>query len=254
MLLHGRWGRAETWVNFMLNYGDRYRIIAPDQRGHGLSSKPIGKYTGPEMAEDIIALMDELNLHSVILVGHSMGGHIAGCLAAAYPEKVRALSLLDKSAGGPEQPSSLPVDELPLVDPITENWPLPFSSLNEARAFLRQENESDLSYTYFLNSLVEDVDGVRMMFSTQAMAANIAYYQQWFDMLPAIHCPVLIIRAKGGVAVPDEDLARMKAMLTDHLAFTMSQPDHNVMHSDPQEFYGYFDQFLQHVQAKKTNQ
>lgn len=165
ILLHGRWGRAETWVNLMLHYGDRYRIIAPDQRGHGLSSKPIGKYTGPEMAEDIVALMDELNLHSVILVGHSMGGHIAGCLTAAHLERVRALALLDKSAGGPEQLSSLPVDELPLVDPVTENWPLPFSSLNEARAFLRQANESDLSYTYFMNSLVEEVDGVRMMFS-----------------------------------------------------------------------------------------
>ncbi|WP_211296438.1 alpha/beta fold hydrolase [Paenibacillus donghaensis] len=33
LCLHGRWGRAETWVDFMKHYGDHYRVIAPDQRG-----------------------------------------------------------------------------------------------------------------------------------------------------------------------------------------------------------------------------
>ena len=56
--LHGRWGRGETWIDLMQHYGERYRIIAPDQRGHGLSGKPVSKYTADEMASDIIALFD----------------------------------------------------------------------------------------------------------------------------------------------------------------------------------------------------
>lgn len=39
--LHGRWGRGETWTDLIAHYRDRYRIVAPDQRGHGLSDKPI---------------------------------------------------------------------------------------------------------------------------------------------------------------------------------------------------------------------
>ena len=49
LCLHGMYGRAETWVDFIEHYGTQYRIIAPDQRGHGLSSKPVSKYTVEEI-------------------------------------------------------------------------------------------------------------------------------------------------------------------------------------------------------------
>lgn len=250
LCLHGRWGRAETWVPFMQHYGDRYRVIAPDQRGHGLSSKPVSRYTAEEMAADIIALLDHLHIDSVLLVGHSMGGHIAGVLAAAHPARVKTLAILDKSAAGPQQATELTLEQIPTIDPLTKDWPLPFSSLQEARDFLKAHTESDLSYQYFLNSLVEKADGYHMLFSAQAMAANIAHYADWFDRLLHIHCPVLLIRAASREAVTDHDLNRMQALLPNSLAFDMSHPDHNVQHSNPEEFYGYFDQFLSRVEKR----
>ncbi len=246
--LHGRWGRGETWVDFMQHYGEKYRIIAPDQRGHGLSGKPVSKYTADEMASDIIALLNDLDIESIILVGHSMGAYIAGYLTATYPSRVKALALLDKSAAGPEKGSTLPVEGIAPVDPITKDWPLPFSSLTEARAYIRNAMESELSYQYFMNSLTEELDGYHMMYSAQAMAANIAYYQDWFDLLPQIKCPVLLVRASGQQAVPDADFSRMQSLLPDCMAFEMSDPDHNVHLANPQEFYGYFDRFLSKAQ------
>ncbi len=242
--LHGRWGRGETWVDFMQTYGEKYRVIAPDQRGHGLSGKPVSKYTGDEMAADIVALMDHLGVDSIILVGHSMGAHVAACLCATHPDRVKALALLDKSAAGPEKASTLPVAQIPPVDPITKDWPLPFSSLTEARDCIKNAMESDLSRQYFMNSLTEDIDGYRMMFSSQAIAANIAYYQKWFDLLPKIQCPVMLVRASGHEAVSDDDFDRMKSLLPDCMAFEMSHPDHNVHLANRREFYGYFDGFL----------
>jgi 2-succinyl-6-hydroxy-2,4-cyclohexadiene-1-carboxylate synthase len=242
--LHGRWGRAETWVDFMQHYGSKYRVIAPDQRGHGLSSKPVSKYTADEMAADILALMDTLKLEKVILVGHSMGGHIAGYLASVYPERFKALAILDKSAAGPEKQNTAALDDILVVDPVTKDWPLPFSSLKEARDYIKKVMESELSYQYFMNSLIEKEDGYHMMFSVQAMAANIAYYAQWFDLLPAYQCPVLLIRASGEGAVTDQDFDRMRSLIPDCMAFTMSHPDHNVQLANKEEFYGCFDQFL----------
>jgi pimeloyl-ACP methyl ester carboxylesterase len=164
-------------VDFIRHDGGTYRIITPDQRGHGLSGRLISKYTAEEMASDMIAPLRYLNIDSVILVGHSMGGHIAGYLAASFPEYARALAILDKSASGPTKPSGLPLDAIGKVDPITKEWPLPFPCLADAQECIRRDMNSDLSYQYFMNSLVETVEGYHMMFSSQAMAANIAHSQ-----------------------------------------------------------------------------
>lgn len=244
LCLHGRWGRAETWFDFIQHYGKQYRIIAPDQRGHGLSDKPISKYTPEEMAEDIIELLDFLKVDSVILAGHSMGGRVAGYLTALHPKFVKALAILDKSASGPAKPNMLPLDQIPAIDPLTKGWPLPFSSLNEAMSFIKQAANSDLEYQYFMNSLIETVEGYQMMFSSQAMAANIAYDENWFHLLPEIKCLVLLIRAKGSESVSDEDFIKMQSLIPNCLAHEMSYPDHNVHLGNKEEFYVYFDEFL----------
>lgn len=246
LCLHGRYGRGETWTDFIQHYGDRYRIIAPDQRGHGFSDKPISRYTAEEMAADMIALLDYLSIKSVILIGHSMGGNIAGYMAATYPQNIKAVAILDKSAAGPDEHNDMPLQVAPNIDPVTKDWPLPFRSLIEAQEFIKKDQQSELSYKYFMNSLIETVDGYDMMFSRQAVAANIAYYHCWYDLLPKIKCPAMLVRARGGESVPDEDFERMKSFLPGCLAFEMSDPDHNIHHSNYQEFYGYCDEFLKH--------
>jgi pimeloyl-ACP methyl ester carboxylesterase len=95
-----------------------------------------------------------------------------------------------------------------------------------------------------MKSLLETVEGYQMMFSSQAVAANIAYYANWFSLLPKIQCPVMLVRARGGGAVPDEDYKKMQAMIPDCMPFEMSNPDHNVHLADQEEFYAYFDEFL----------
>lgn len=247
LCLHGRWGRGETWVDFMQHYGEKYRIIAPDQRGHGLSSKPVSTYTAEELAHDMVNLLKYLHIDSVILVGHSMGSHVAGYLAAKYPEYVKALAILDKSASGPDNPNRLPLDQIEIIDPVTKDWHLPFASLHEAQECIKTAMESDLSYRYFMNSLVETVEGYQMMFSTQAIAANIAYYQGWFNLLPEIQCPVMLVRAKGSGAVSDEDFSKMGSMISDCMTYEISNPDHNVHLGNKEEFYRYFDEFLSNV-------
>jgi pimeloyl-ACP methyl ester carboxylesterase len=252
LCLHGRWGRGETWVDFIQHYGDRYRVIAPDQRGHGLSSKPTGKYTVAEMSADMVSLLRYLRIESATVVGHSMGGYIAGYMAANHPRVVDAVAILDKSAAGPSKHSETPLEAIEAVDPVTKDWRLPFASLREAQQRIRIDMESDLGYEYFMHSLVETVEGYTMMFSAQAIAANIAYYQEWFDLLPSIQCPVLLLRAKGGEAVTDEDFSRMKSLIVDCMAYEVANPDHNVYLSNTEEFYRIFDRFLKRVPEHKT--
>ncbi len=250
LCLHGRWGRGETWIDFISRYSNIFRIIAPDQRGHGLSEKPESTYSVEEMADDMIRLIDHLGIGQTILIGHSMGGHIAGYIAANYPKYVKKLAILDKSASGPQKIEQENLKRK-IFDPITENWEMPFSTFQEAEEQINAIAESELSYRYFMNSLIETADGYQMMFSPMAMARNIAEYTDWFDLLPKIQCRTTLIRAKGSEAVSDNDFIKMRKAINSCNTFDIDTNDHNVHLANKVQFYKYMDRFLDFQEEAK---
>jgi pimeloyl-ACP methyl ester carboxylesterase len=99
VLLHGFPLGREMWTEQVNGIGSIYRVIAPDLRGHGDSPAPEGDYTIDEMADDVVELLDTLSLSEPVVVGGlSMGGYVALSLFARYPERVRALMLMDTRA------------------------------------------------------------------------------------------------------------------------------------------------------------
>jgi pimeloyl-ACP methyl ester carboxylesterase len=86
------------------------RCLAVDLRGFGLSDKPsaLGSYTLDAYVADLDALLDELSLSRVVLVGHSMGGGIALTYALARPDRVRGLVLVSPTGIVPVSFLNLP--------------------------------------------------------------------------------------------------------------------------------------------------
>jgi len=75
VFIHGWPLSHEMWENQVAYFADRgYRCVAYDRRGFGKSSKPWGGYDYDTFADDLKAVIDELNLNNVVLVGFSMGG------------------------------------------------------------------------------------------------------------------------------------------------------------------------------------
>jgi pimeloyl-ACP methyl ester carboxylesterase len=73
---------------------DRHRVLALDQRGFGWSDAPAGSYEKEELAADVLAVLDELGIERVKLVGHDWGGWIGFLLCLRAPERFeRYLSL-----------------------------------------------------------------------------------------------------------------------------------------------------------------
>lgn len=101
LLVHGFTGSKENWLPLMALLRDRYHLIAPDLPGWNASERQAGADYGVRaQVQRLAAFIDALQLPPVYLVGHSMGGHISGLLAAEHPEQVERLALL-ASAGVP---------------------------------------------------------------------------------------------------------------------------------------------------------
>lgn len=247
LCLHGRWGRGESWTDFIKRYRDRYRIIAPDQRGHGLSDKPASGYTAHDLAEDAYGLMRHLKIAPAIVVGHSMGARIAAHLTASHPEAVRALAILDETAEGDESPSAA-IFEGPFIDDgLTKDWPTPYASMDDAVAHLSGLFPMPSNLKYFMQSLTETAAGYDFLFSRRAMAQLKRYNLPWFDLLPKIQCPTLLVRAVDSWCLSAGAAEKMRPLIQNLTYFEVSRSDHMVHIDNPAEFYPQFERFLDHI-------
>ena len=91
VLLHGWPQHHHMWRRVVPLLEDRFRIIAPDLRGFGKTDAPDSSYTKQELADDVVALMDALELDRVRLGGHDWGGWVSFLVALGVPERVSAL-------------------------------------------------------------------------------------------------------------------------------------------------------------------
>ena len=105
LALHGLASSAHWYDIVAPLLKDRFRIIAPDQRGHGQTTQANEGYGWHSVASDAVGLLDVLEIEKAIVFGHSWGGNVAVGLAAHYPERVSALVMID---GGFFSPQMLP--------------------------------------------------------------------------------------------------------------------------------------------------
>jgi pimeloyl-ACP methyl ester carboxylesterase len=94
LCLHGWPQHWYEWRHLMPALADRYRVIALDLRGFGWSEAPKEGYEKENLADDVLAVLDELGIERVKLVGHDWGGWIGFLLCLREPRRFeRYLSL-----------------------------------------------------------------------------------------------------------------------------------------------------------------
>jgi len=93
LLLHGKNFSGAYWEATARDLVSRgYRVVMPDQIGFGKSSKPTGyQYSFAAMAAQTRALLDDLEVGSAAVIGHSMGGMLATRFALMFPERTSRL-------------------------------------------------------------------------------------------------------------------------------------------------------------------
>ncbi len=95
LCLHGITAQHRAFNALARHLGPTRGLVGVDLRGRGDSAKPESGYGLERHAADVIRVLDHLGLERAVIVGHSMGGFVALEAALSYPERVRALVLLD---------------------------------------------------------------------------------------------------------------------------------------------------------------
>ncbi len=104
LLLHGfsSSGR-ESWQLFREQLAEKFVLIIPDLRGHGLSTNPAKAFTHRQCASDVFALLDHLGIHRVRAAGISTGGMTLLHMATQQPERLEAMILIGATHRSTEQ-------------------------------------------------------------------------------------------------------------------------------------------------------
>jgi pimeloyl-ACP methyl ester carboxylesterase len=105
IFIHALAGNMQQWSAQLDHIRKTRRAIALDLQGHGQSAAPAnGDYAIEVMVQDIRTVADQLCIERFVLVGHSMGGSVAGAYAGAHPEQVAGLLLADPSGDSTQMP------------------------------------------------------------------------------------------------------------------------------------------------------
>jgi pimeloyl-ACP methyl ester carboxylesterase len=182
----------------------RFRVLALDLRGRGLSDKPETGYSIATHAADVIGLLDALGIDQVVLGGHSFGGFLSFYIAAHYPERVSKLLILDAARAVHPRTRELLQVTLSRLGNIVPSWEAYLAGV-KAAPFYGGWWDPQIE-TYYRADVEMLEDGTVRSRSTreaitQAMDAVLG--EDWISHIAAITQPALLFNAHGPYGGPD---------------------------------------------------
>jgi pimeloyl-ACP methyl ester carboxylesterase len=233
ILLHGLFGALSNWKSVITYFESTYDIHVPllpideDYKGDGIES----------LVKFLEAYIDALKLQNVILVGNSLGGHVAVLYARRHPEKVSNLILTGSSG-------------------LYENTSMGGFVKRGNYNYIRER----VAYTFYdpeiaTDELVEEVFRIttdtRKCFGILKMAKS-AQRNYVAEQLPYISTKTLLIWGKDDKITPPEVALEFKRLLPDVSLYMLAECGHAPMMERPEEFNRILDVFLaeQSIQQK----
>lgn len=257
LFLHGTQDSSVTFQFVVDHLQGDWQVIVPDWRGHGHTQWVTQGYWFHEFVADLAAIMDTLFPgHAPPLVGHSLGGNIAGIYAGLRPKRLSHLVSLD---GFGPLASAVPVDMRQLLSrllSITEN-PREHASYANVEAIaarlMRGNPRLSAERAAFLAEHSSGPDGTggrRWLFdpSHQASLPSLHTIDEWGHLWSGMEVPVLWVssqdqRRGAAVNVPGE-MERRAAKVPGVRRVTIAGTGHNLHHDEPARVAELIERFI----------
>ncbi len=250
VFLHNGGTSHRTWEPLIERYAPDYDVIAPDMLGFGRSGHPKIDYSLDLYVEMLGALLDELDLGKVTLVGNCMGAATVLRYAAQHPERVQAVVavnvLTDRTAaGGALRPllwisrrSRRAADALAALSARIPT-PRPIAAASARRMLLTQPDRVSPELLDHLRDANRDPDQMRVLLSLAENAESFAGLERKPEGVS-----VCVIWGKDNKVLKASDGAKLCAALEPDREVVIPDAGHLVILERPGEVAAAIDAFL----------
>lgn len=210
VLIMGYRLNSSAWpATFIEQLARQFTVITLDNRGTGLSDKPVEGYAIANMARDVRGVLDELAIAEVSMLGYSMGGAIAQEFVRQFPERVSRLILCATLAGGPQASyaSSSVVSVMRDLDGLSpEQAARRIWKVTYAPGYLEEHR-----------ALAEDQMRREIAQPTPLHAADLQFQAfaefDGSDALAEIRCPTLVLTGDRDELIPPQNSQMMSTLI-----------------------------------------
>ncbi len=247
VLLHGYTDSARDWAPLAPFLSGRFRLIIPDLRGQGASSKPDCCYTRFDFANDIRLLLERLQVRSAVVVGHSLGSIVAQTFAEEWPGRTRRLILISSTgtyfgpASGPDCPAVEAVLPASLAGAETLTDPIDPDS-----AFMRSwwQESMRINPAFFSGRERRDAAAIparvwRAIAEQTLLGVDVRF------MLSRIQAPTLLIWGGQDTLEGPAGRAALRSGIRGAQVRNFPSLGHDLIWQDPRRVAGAMTQFIQ---------
>jgi pimeloyl-ACP methyl ester carboxylesterase len=242
VLLHGSTGRWQNFNPIIPLLGWRWHLYGPDFRGHGRSGRADGDYRLVDYAADTARFLREVVREPAVLLGWSLGAHVALEVAAQAGDGVRAIVLVDPPLDmSPARTHARYADFVALRELAGSGRPL--MEVTSALAELWGANAANARGSA-AGILLVDPDTIARYLDDSILDG--------FDLeerLARVVCPVLLVQADpaAGGHLTDERADGAAAALADCALVRLTGVGHGVHAQQPLPFAQMVNQFLDSI-------
>jgi len=246
VMIHGLGDEADTWRHQIPLLAEDHHVIALDLPGFGRSDHLQQAYTPTLMKGAILELMGVLGLEKATLIGSSLGAILAHGIAAAHPERLSGLVLVDGALYQPDQmgDSGLQVMAIPLVGEtiytnFRKNPDAAYDSLRPVYQDLDSLPAADREFLFTrVNHRVWNNGQRRAYFSTlRKLSPWVRKAQSALpEQLAKLEIPTLVIRGEMDSLFSAKNAAAIQALQPDAEVLTIAGKGHLPQQEDPAAF------------------
>lgn len=239
IILHGVFGFLDNWLTIGKAISEQgYRVYLVDQRNHGRSPHE-APLTFPTLAADLKEFLDQQNIESPILIGHSMGGKTVMEYAVTYPGTFDALVVVDIG------PKAYPIHHTKILKGLNAIPLDQIENRNQADDVL-SEYEPLLGVRQFLlkNLYRKEEGGFAWRFNLPLLTTDMANVGAQIKSDEPVETPTLFMRGANSNYVLDEDLEGILDLFPNAQLKTIEGAGHWVQAEQPKAFVSTLLEFL----------